>query len=126
LLSTASATSVQWHLLDSDAAPPGWIEQRMPLRIIDALSVPSGAVNEDCVGGEAALAWVIDAATDVIEEPLVGTASDAAWFAVALNAALCRHARNPPAKLVRLLGRGSLGAMDRSGIVSSDKSAADG
>ena len=36
----------------------------MPLRIIDALSVPSGAVNEDCVGGEAALAWVIDAATD--------------------------------------------------------------
>ena len=74
----------------------------MPLRIIDALSVPSGAVNEDCVGGEAALAWVIDAATDVIEEPLVGTASDAAWFAVALNAALCRHARNPPADLARL------------------------
>lgn len=31
-----------------------------------------------------------------------------------------------PAKLVQLLGRGSLGAMDRSGIVSSDKPAADG
>lgn len=80
----------------------GLDRKRMPLKIIEALSIPSGAVNEDCVGDEAALAWVIDAATDVIEEPLVGTASDAAWFAVALNAALCRHSRNPPADLARL------------------------
>jgi hypothetical protein len=102
LLSTAGATSLQWQLPDSDAAPSGWIEQRMPLNIIEALSVPSGAVNEDCAGNEAALAWVIDGATDVIEEPLVGTASDAAWFALALDAALCRHAHNPPADLARL------------------------
>ena len=74
----------------------------MPLNIIEALSVPSGTVNEDCVGNEAALAWVIDGATDVIEEPLVGTASDAAWFALALDTALRRYAHDPPADLSRL------------------------
>ncbi len=95
-------TSLQWQSPDSDAAPSGWIEQHMPLKIIEVLSAPSGTVNEDCVGAEAALAWVIDAATDVIEEALVGTASDAAWFAVALNAALCRYSHNPPADLARL------------------------
>jgi len=74
----------------------------MPLNIIEALSVPSGAVNDDCVGHKAALAWVIDGATDVVEEPLVGTASDAAWFALALDAALRRQAHDPPADLARL------------------------
>jgi hypothetical protein len=74
----------------------------MPISIIEALSVPSGAVNDDCVGNKAALAWVIDGATDVTEEPLVGTASDAAWFALALDAAFRRQAHDPPADLARL------------------------
>lgn len=74
----------------------------MPLNIIEALSIPSGRINEDCVGNAAELAWVIDGATDVIEKPLAGATSDAAWFAHALHAALLRHACSPPADLARL------------------------
>ena len=51
----------------------------MPIDIIDIASQGSGAVNEDRTGSAGTLAWVIDGATDLVETPLVGEHSDAAW-----------------------------------------------
>jgi hypothetical protein len=75
----------------------------MPLRIIEAVSIAAGLVNEDRVGMVGKLAWVIDGATDVVDEPFVGEVSDAAWFANALDSALRRHADAPPPELGRLI-----------------------
>ncbi len=41
----------------------------------------SGPCNEDRTGSTGALAWVIDGATDLVEAPLVGERTDAAWLA---------------------------------------------
>ncbi len=57
----------------------------MQLRILDVISVPGGSANEDRAGFHGSCAWVIDGATDVIDAPLTDAASDAAWFAAALN-----------------------------------------
>jgi Protein phosphatase 2C len=75
----------------------------MPLRIIEAVSIAAGLVNEDRVGMVGDLAWVIDGATDVVDEPLVGDVSDAAWFANALDSTLRRHAEDPPSELGLLI-----------------------
>jgi len=53
----------------------------MPIDIIDIASQGSGAVNEDRTGSAGTLAWAIDGATDLVETPLVGEHSDAAWLA---------------------------------------------
>lgn len=53
----------------------------MPFEIVEFSSRASGQQNEDRVGHSTTHAWVIDGATDMVTEPLVGKSSDAAWLA---------------------------------------------
>lgn len=77
----------------------------MAFVILDSISLASGAINEDRHGHSAGmLAWVIDGATDVLEQPLVGDGSDAAWFAEAAHRALTVAALDPPDHLSDLPG----------------------
>lgn len=61
----------------------------MSFTVVDQLTLASGATNEDRIGARGDRAWVIDGATDVVESPLTGTASDASWFAEEVHAFLC-------------------------------------
>jgi protein phosphatase 2C-like protein len=53
----------------------------MHIEVLDIASRKSGSHNEDRAGSAGTLAWVIDGATDLVEAPLVGEHSDAAWLA---------------------------------------------
>lgn len=64
----------------------------MALTILGRESWPSGAANEDRAGLRGNYAWVIDGATDVIEELLTPGPTDASWFANALDAAIAERA----------------------------------
>ena len=67
----------------------------MPLDVIDSVSRGATSANEDRAGAEGPIAWVIDGATDVLAEPLIGDTTDSAWYAERLNAALIRRATAP-------------------------------
>ena len=71
----------------------------MPFVITDCLTSASGRVNEDRAGAADDLVWVIDGATDVVERPLTGAATDADWFAHHLDAAFSALSATPPADL---------------------------
>lgn len=60
------------------------------LTVLDAVSVSGDRrkQNDDAVGWSEGAVWVIDGATDLHDAPRSDTASDAAWFARQLNAAL--------------------------------------
>ena len=60
------------------------------LKIIDQISIASGAVNDDRVGAAGTLAWAIDGATDVLAEPLMPGGSDAAGIAAVADEELSR------------------------------------
>lgn len=62
----------------------------MRFSLIDAVSISGGHHNEDRSGVSGATAWVIDGATDVLEERLVPGPSDAAWLADAFSEAFAR------------------------------------
>ena len=65
----------------------------MAFRLVDCISVGSGAANEDRIGAFRDLAWVVDGATDLLDEPLIASApSDAYWFAGEVHAALAQVA----------------------------------
>ncbi len=65
----------------------------MAFRLVDCISVGSGAANEDRIGAFRNYAWVIDGATDLLDEPLIASApSDAYWFAGEVHAALAHIA----------------------------------
>jgi Protein phosphatase 2C len=70
---------------------------RQPVRfsLRDSISLAGGRHNEDRFGLYGAAAWVVDGATDVLEERLLPGPSDAAWFAEALNRAFARLAEQP-------------------------------
>ena len=53
----------------------------MHIEVLDIASWGSGPHNEDRAGSAGRLAWVIDGATDLVDAPLVGEHSDAAWLA---------------------------------------------
>lgn len=53
----------------------------MHIEILDMASRGSGPHNEDRAGSAGVLAWVIDGATDLVDAPLVGEHTDAAWLA---------------------------------------------
>ena len=53
----------------------------MHIELLDMASRGSGPHNEDRAGSAGTLAWVIDGATDLVDAPLVGEHSDAAWLA---------------------------------------------
>lgn len=74
----------------------------MKLKILDIVSTGATAANEDRAGAAGSLAWVIDGATDVLETPLVGPGTDAAWFAEALHREFGKHARAPAPSLSAL------------------------
>ncbi len=64
------------------------------ITVIDSISLAGSRAkqNDDRAGAQARLAWAIDGATDLHDAPLTGAASDAAWIAAALDAALVAHA----------------------------------
>lgn len=64
----------------------------MSLKVLDAGSLPAGAINEDAWGVAGACAWVLDGATG-LGRNVVSAESDAAWFAHALSAGLERRLR---------------------------------
>jgi hypothetical protein len=64
----------------------------MPLHILDVASAASGDGNEDRAGSAGAMAWVIDGATDVVEQRLTSFPTDAAWFAERLDRELTQLA----------------------------------
>jgi hypothetical protein len=68
-------------------------------RVLDAISLPGGTVNDDRVGATGYLAWAIDGATDVLAEPLLPGGSDAAWIAQVLDEELRQRA---PASIATL------------------------
>lgn len=63
------------------------------LRILDSLSDPGSSArqNEDEVGWNASVAFVIDGATGLGGEALLGTGSDAAWLAAFARQTFERH-----------------------------------
>lgn len=72
----------------------------MVFEVVDSISLASGEANEDRYGHcGGLLAWVIDGATDVIETPLIGRGTDAAWFAEAAHRAISTAALVPPEHL---------------------------
>ncbi|CFX00425.1 conserved protein of unknown function [Candidatus Filomicrobium marinum] len=72
----------------------------MVFEVIDSISLASGEANEDRYGHCGGLmAWVIDGATDVIETPLIGSGTDAAWFAEAVHRTISTAALMPPEHL---------------------------
>lgn len=64
------------------------------LTLVESLSLAGdrGKQNDDACGLAHGAAWVIDGATDLVERPLTGEASDAAWLAQTLDTALHRYA----------------------------------
>ncbi len=61
------------------------------LNIVAGATEASGAVNDDRIGEGAGMAWVIDGATDLVEAPLVGKDSDAAWLADLISQWIASH-----------------------------------
>jgi hypothetical protein len=60
----------------------------MNLRIIAHASEPGGGANEDCAGSAGRFAWIVDGASGVSARTLEEGATDAAWLAGAIDAAL--------------------------------------
>lgn len=87
----------------------------MVFAVVDSISIASGEINEDRCGHHGGLlAWVIDGATDVLDQPLVGNGSDAAWFAEAAHNAMATmagadhtsgHLRDLPARLCEAVAK---------------------
>jgi hypothetical protein len=80
-------------------------EPAMPpaLKFLDQVSIAAGRTNDDRVGHAGNLAWAIDGATDVLAERLLPGASDAAWFAGALDRAFHDAAERGAATLTDVL-----------------------
>ncbi|MBU2582509.1 MAG: protein phosphatase 2C domain-containing protein [Alphaproteobacteria bacterium] len=74
----------------------------MPIEIVEMASWGSAETNEDRCGHAGAMAWVIDGATDLVDAPLVGEVSDAAWLAEHAHQQLHRLSDNPPPDLTAL------------------------
>lgn len=64
----------------------------VPLRLIDRICVAGEGVNEDRADAAGAYAWVIDGATDVLDEPLTPASTDADWIAGTADDALHAYA----------------------------------
>jgi len=64
------------------------------LTLLDSLSLAGNRAkqNDDAHGAHAAIAWVIDGATDLHDAPFASAATDAAWLAQELNADLAAGA----------------------------------
>jgi hypothetical protein len=74
----------------------------MRLVLREALSEPSGRINEDFYGAAENAAWLLDGATGVAESPVLPGPSDARWLVERIDAALRRHVarREAPATLL--------------------------
>lgn len=62
-----------------------------------------GAQNEDRASHRGNIAWIVDGATDVLEDRLLPAASDAEWYAEQLHRELVRRGDDGVAGLERLL-----------------------
>lgn len=60
------------------------------LRVIDALSTPGAALNEDAWGAVDGAVWVLDGATGVWPEQRLSADSDAAWLAGEISLAMAQ------------------------------------
>lgn len=64
--------------------------------LLSMMSVGASSTNDDRAGHRGNLAWVIDGATDLVSEPLVGARTDAEWLADFAQSWLMSHARGLP------------------------------
>jgi Protein phosphatase 2C len=80
---------------------PGKPAQR--LRVIDSISAPAGAVNDDRAGHAGNCVWVIDGATDCGADKYLPGQSDAAWLAGKFNDGLLARAPAPGIALPGLI-----------------------
>jgi len=66
------------------------------LTVVEAISLAGDRQkqNDDAFGVTRRRAWVIDGATDLHDEPLTGSASDAAWLAQWVSGHLYTHTRD--------------------------------
>ena len=71
----------------------------MHIKLRDIISLASSSLNEDRAGQAGALAWVIDGATDVLENRILPGHSDSAWFAGELDKCFYRASEQPDALL---------------------------
>jgi serine/threonine protein phosphatase PrpC len=69
----------------------------MQLSIVDAVSRPSGAVNEDRWGAGDGAVWILDGATGIAEQRVLPGPSDALWLVERVDAGLREHATRPGA-----------------------------
>ncbi len=76
---------------------------RPAFETIGFVTSAGGLQNEDRAGHRGNIAWMIDGATDVLEERLLPAASDAEWYAEQLHSQLVRHGDDGVASLVQLL-----------------------
>ncbi len=66
----------------------------MHIALKDKISLTGSKVNEDRAGQAGKLAWVIDGATDVLENRILPGLSDSQWFASQLDQAFMHAAMN--------------------------------
>lgn len=85
------------------------IHKGEPVRfsVRDCISVSGGGHNEDRFGQHGECAWVIDGATDLLEQRLLPGPSDAAWLAEALDLAFMRRAAEQPGPSLRAVLHGA-------------------
>ena len=101
----------KWSYSHQTHKPDGGIPQRdatethtMSLAILDQISLCGGGTNEDRIGTSGEFAWVIDGATDVLDEPLTPAPTDADWLAGTLDAALHVYGAHPTCSFADLPG----------------------
>jgi serine/threonine protein phosphatase PrpC len=77
------------------------------VEIVDAVSEPGGAINEDRWGALDHVVWLLDGATGIAEERVLPGPSDARWFVDLVDAGLRDRAESAsaPAEVLRPLVR---------------------
>jgi hypothetical protein len=75
----------------------------LQLCVLECATRPAGAVNDDVIGCAGNVAWVIDGATDIGDEPLVDPLSDAAWLARTVGDWFTANADALPANLEEIV-----------------------
>ena len=75
------------------------------LSVVESISVPAGAVNDDRAGYAGGCVWVIDGATDCSAEKYLPGQSDAAWLAEKFHGQLQSSAADAGVPLQELLQR---------------------
>lgn len=93
------------------------------LTLVEAISLAGDRAkqNDDAYGFAHGRAWVLDGATDMMEQKLTRTASDAAWIAQAANASLHRAHPGSMRDAVRAASVDAAGAFAKLSATVSER-----